>query len=159
MPHDSSAFWQGARKDNPVKAEIFFLLLFLLKIWGGFFFFISLLEKEYLRSLLTAKLRALLLKSILESLKTSWEIGWWQRHEGKSRGGLGWHWGLSCGARAFGSAHCWLLWGPEGNGFIPQWEYPSPSLVIWEQSCLVSCASAVRTQSRHPRLDCLGVWM
>lgn len=43
--------------------------------WVFFFFFISLLEKEYLRSLLTVKLGALLLKSIPESLETSWEIG------------------------------------------------------------------------------------
>lgn len=75
---------------------------------------------------------------------------------GKAGGGLGWRWGLGDGARACGSARCQLLRDPGGNDFIPRFEYPRASLVSWEQSCLVSRASAVRSQSRRSRLDCLG---
>lgn len=58
MPCDSSAFWQGACKDNPVKAEIYFFCDYFYLGFGVvcFFFFIVLWEKEYLRSLLTANL-------------------------------------------------------------------------------------------------------
>lgn len=72
----SSAVWQAAPKDKAGKAGIFsFLLLFLLSIWD--FFIISLFEKEYLGSLLTAKLRALLSEHPAVA-QNQLGMGWWQ---------------------------------------------------------------------------------
>lgn len=39
MPRDSSAFWQGACKDNPVKAEIYFFCDYFYLGFGVVFFF------------------------------------------------------------------------------------------------------------------------
>lgn len=77
----SSAFWQAAPKDNAGKAGIFIsflLLLFLVSIWD--FFFISLFEKEYLGSLLTAELRAqsFAVGKHPAMAQQQLGIGWWQ---------------------------------------------------------------------------------
>ena len=39
MPRDSSAFWQGAQKDNPVKAEVFFYYYYYFYLGFGVFFY------------------------------------------------------------------------------------------------------------------------
>lgn len=64
--------------------------------------------------------------------------------------------------QAGGWVQSWSLWlqflltslGSTGTWIHPWWEYPHPSSVVWEQSCLVSCASVVKSWSRHPCQDC-----
>lgn len=89
-------------------------------------------------------------QSILQWLKTSWEWGGGSDRRGDLREIQGSHWECQGPGWWWVQSGVVALWDPQGAGFVSWWEYPHPSLVIWEQSCLVSCASVMKPWSSIP---------